>query len=83
MNKKMCENALNRQAYCLNCKFIYYTYLMQENNNFCSKDCKSSHNYMDYVNKAIIEIIKIKKTKKLNKKAELNSVSTNTVENTT
>jgi chloramphenicol O-acetyltransferase len=74
MNKKMCETALNRQAYCLNCKFIYYTYLMQENNNYCSKDCKSSHSYMDYVNKAIIEIIKLKKEKKLNKKAESNTI---------
>ena len=62
----MCDYYLKRQAKCLNCKLIYYTYLVQRGDNYCSIDCNTNHNYL----KNIVKIIK-------NKINELNDTEIN------
>ena len=65
----MCDYYLKRQAKCLNCKLIYYTYLVQRGDNYCSIDCNTNHNYL----KNIVKIIK-------NKINELNDTEINDTE---
>ena len=68
----MCDYYLKRQAKCLNCKLIYYTYLVQRGDNYCSIDCNTNHNYL----KNIVKIIK----NKINELNELNDTEINDTE---